>query len=55
MASSDASDESADVVAGAEGIFDDMKQEFDKTSMPPPQSPTKGGPHVMMRVVLVVL
>ena len=54
MGDSDASEESADV-GGSENIFDELKQELDKTSMPPPASPTKSGPHVMMPVVLVVL
>ena len=55
MGDSDVLEESADVVGGSEGIFDELKQELDKTSMPPPASPTKSGPHVMMLVVLVVL
>ena len=52
---SDASKESADVLGGSEGIFDDVRNDHDTITMPPPASPSKSGPHVMIPVVLVVL
>ena len=52
---SDASKESADVLGGSEGIFDDVKKDLDTISMPPQASQSKSGPHVMIPVVLVVL
>ena len=52
---SEASKESADVLGGSEGIFDEVKKDLDTITMPPPASQSKSGPHVMIPVMLVVL